>query len=312
MNRCPLSYETLEPEATYSLHGLKRLHRKLEALEVFPYSAEEQRYEAAQRASRMSIQGMQPKVSALLRVSKGRFEMVDSGGRYIVKPQHFAFRSLPENEDLTMRLAAACGIEVPVHGLVRCRDKSLSYVIRRFDREGRNSKLPLEDFAQLSGRNRKTKYDSSLEKVAGVVERHCTFPLLEKLKLFRRTLFCFICGNEDMHLKNFSLIVRDDKVELSPAYDLLNTTLAMPGTLEELALPLNGKGRKLKRSDWLEYWATGRLGLPDKVVQQALAQFENALPGWKELIERSFLERDSKIAYEKLIDERMRRLNLSA
>ncbi len=97
---------------------------------------------------------------------------MDCNGRYILKPPSLDYPELPENEDLTMRVAAAAGIEVPVHGLVRGRDGSLTYFIRRFDRTGR-TRLPLEDFAQLSGASRETKYESSMEKVAAVVDRFC-------------------------------------------------------------------------------------------------------------------------------------------
>src|SRR6058998_3362587 len=98
-----------------------------------------------------------------------------------------------------MRLAGTVGIEVPVHGLVHGRDGSLTYFIKRFDREG-SARLPVEDFAQLSGASRETKYDSSMEKVAGVIDQFCTFPAIERVKLFERTFFSFLVGNEDMHL----------------------------------------------------------------------------------------------------------------
>lgn len=55
-----------------------------------------------------------------------------------------------------------------------------------------------------------------------MVEKFCPFPALEKPKFARLLLFCFLTGNEDMHLKNFSVIVRDSVATLSPAYDLLN------------------------------------------------------------------------------------------
>ena len=151
---------------------------------------------------------MQPKLSAALNVRDGVFEVVDLGGRYILKPQVERYKHLPENEDVTMRLAATVGIEIPLHGLVYSKDGSLTYFIRRYDRKGQKDKVHVEDFAQLSGASRDTKYDSSMERVADIVEKFCTFPAIEKLKLFKRTVFSFLVGNEDMHLKNFSLIVR--------------------------------------------------------------------------------------------------------
>lgn len=109
---------------------------------------------------------------------------------------------------------------------MRCADGSWSYFIRRFDRAGHNGKLPVEDFAQLAGLSRETKYDFSMERLVNVLDTYCTFPAVEKVSLFKRCLFNFVVGNEDMHVKNFSLITRDGKVGLAPAYDYLSTTVA--------------------------------------------------------------------------------------
>jgi serine/threonine-protein kinase HipA len=216
MNRCPITYEECEG-GKYSLKGLKQLSPRLKSLKDFPFSAEEQVREAIARAAKMSIQGVQPKLSVHLNVKNENFEIVDTGGRYIFKPQTTNYREVPENEDVTMRLAKLIEIDVPLHGLVYSKDDTMTYFIRRFDRVGRNKKIPVEDFAQLSGKDRETKYESSMEQIISLIEQFCTFPSIEKLKLFNLTLFNYLVGNEDMHLKNFSVIRRDLKVELSPA-----------------------------------------------------------------------------------------------
>ncbi|MFH0730457.1 MAG: HipA domain-containing protein [Pseudomonadota bacterium] len=159
---------------------------------------------------------------------------MDTGGRYILKPQNPQYPLLPENEDLSMHLASAAGITVPLHGLVYSIDGSMTYFIKRFDRVGKN-KLAVEDFSQLLGLTRETKYDASMEKIAHVIETYCSFPAVEKIKLFRQTLVNFLIGNEDMHLKNFSLMTLNGKVALTPAYDILNTTLVLSDAREEIA-----------------------------------------------------------------------------
>lgn len=222
------------------------------------------RHEAVARAQKMSIQGVQLKLSALLSVTKQGFTVVDSGGRFILKPQSLYFPHLPENEDLTMKLAEISGIEVPVHGLVYARDQTLVYFIKRFDREGRGRKVPLEDFAQLAGETRDTKYNASMERVVEIIEKFCTFPVIEKQRLLQRTLFNYLVGNEDMHLKSFSLITRQEVLQLAPAYDFLNSSVVMRNP-EELALPLHGKKSKLTRNDFLTYFARQRLQLVDAV-----------------------------------------------
>lgn len=128
MSRCPITYKVIPDGTRYSPEGLKRLARQLKDLRELPYSAEEQRREAIARASKMSIQGVQPKLSARLNVAQAVFEVVDTGGEYILKPQT-QYLEVPENEDLTMRLAQESGIEVPLHGLVYSRDETFTYFI---------------------------------------------------------------------------------------------------------------------------------------------------------------------------------------
>ena len=134
MNRCPITYE--ESENRYSENGLKLLSRNLNSLNDLNYSKEELLNEAVTRAPKLSIQGVQPKLSVALNVSESKFEIVDKKGQYILKPQHEIYNEVPQNEDLTMRLAEAVGFNIPLHGLIYGKDDSLTYFIKRFDRTG--------------------------------------------------------------------------------------------------------------------------------------------------------------------------------
>lgn len=303
MSRCPITYDEIE-NGRYSKKGLRRLNSSLQNLKPFPYSRSEQIKEAQKRMTKMSIAGVQPKLSAQLSVKDEVFKVVDRHGSYILKPPLSDYDQVPENEDLTMRLAAACGIEVPLHGLIYARDDSLLYVIRRFDRTGLTGKIHVEDFAQVAGMSRETKYDYSMEKVAALMEEYCTFPMVEKTKLFRRTLFCWLCGNEDMHLKNFSLIHRDAKIELSPAYDLLNTTIVLADVREEMALPLQGKKSNFNRDVFFSYFGNERLGLNEKVLSNIEEEIQSAILEWERLIRISFLSDDNKEAFIDVIHQR--------
>jgi len=261
---------------------------------------------------KMSIQGVQPKVSLSLKLSEGRFDMVDRGGTFILKPAIEEWPHVPENEDLTMRMAALCNIETPGHGLVRVADNELAFVIRRFDRTGRNRRLAIEDFAQLSGKSRDTKYASSTEQLIGVINQYATFPAIDVRKLFNRIVFCFLAGNEDAHLKNWSLFTFEDVVGLSPAYDLVNTWLVLPNPTEELALPLKGKKSNLNKEIFLKYLAKERLELPNSVVDADMQAFQDALPRCFDLIEISFLPLELKEQYAEILHERALRLGLNA
>ncbi|OFZ79645.1 MAG: phosphatidylinositol kinase [Bdellovibrionales bacterium RIFOXYD1_FULL_53_11] len=302
--RCPITYDEISGPARYSEAGLSKLSPRLENLRDFPFSAEEQRMEAEARSSKMSIQGVQPKLSAVLNVASSTFELTDSFGRYIMKPQVERFRNLPENEDLSMRLARLAGIEVPLHGLVYSKDGSMTYFIKRFDRYSQKQKYHVEDFAQLSGESRETKYKSSMEEVAKVIESFCTFPVIEKLKLFRLTLFSFLIGNEDMHLKNFSIIMRGEKVQLAPAYDLVNSTIAMTSPKEEMALPIRGKKSGLTKGVLVEYFGMERLGIERNVLTSVVNELRGSIPAFQKLIAISFLPDELRKKYSVLVDER--------
>jgi serine/threonine-protein kinase HipA len=205
-----------------------------------------------------------------------------------------------------MRLAETIGIEVPLHGLIWSKDHSLTYFIKRFDRKDFNNKLPVEDFAQLAGMNRDTKYNYSMEKLVKLIEVYCTFPSVEKALLFRLVLFNFLVGNEDMHLKNYSIITKNDVVALSPAYDLLNTSIVLKGDIEEIALPLYGKKKKLTPALLLEYFGKELCGLPAKIIDQTVEIIKKALPSWKGWIDNSFLSPEMKEKYWSFVQNRCR------
>ena len=308
MNRCPITYEPCGANK-YSSRGLKLLSPGLKFLGELGYTAAEQRQEAFNRASAMSVQGVQPKLSARLSVRKGRMEVVDTGGRYILKPQHDHFPEMPQNEDLTMRLADVIGLNIPFHGLIWSKDNSLTYFIRRFDRKGQSEKIPVEDFAQLAGLTRDTKYDYSLEKVVGLVNKFCTFPAVERIVLFKLVIFSYLTGNDDMHLKNFSVITEDGITRLSPCYDLVNTTIEYKTLDEEIALPLNGKKKKLTRHILVDYFGMERCELPEKSIYKVLETIVSAVPRWKELIAISFLSLEMKDKYIDLLQARLDILN---
>ena len=308
MSRCPVTYE--ESESKYSANGLKLLSRNLSDLKDIEYSAEEQRHEAAIRATKMSIQGVQPKLSAILNIQHSKLEIVDINGKYIIKPQHHIYPQLPENEDLTMKMASICGINTPIHGMIYSKDGTLSYFIKRFDRLGKNSKLPLEDFAQLAEEKRETKYEYSVEKLIKLIDNNCTFPQMEKIKFFKRFLFNFLVGNEDMHLKNYSLITQNDKIELSPAYDFLNTSIVLGKDVEESALTLKGKKKNLTKNILIDYLGSERLSLNSVVINNKLNELRNAISSWYDLINISFLDQNLKDDFKGLLEKRIDILKL--
>jgi serine/threonine-protein kinase HipA len=305
MNLCPITYSPCG-ENRYSAGGLKLLASGLKTLKDFDYTAEEQRIEAYNRASKMSIQGVQPKLSAVLNIKDEKFELMDKGGKYILN----VYYQMPENEDLTMRLAELTGLEIPIHGLIWSKDNSLTYFIKRFDRKGQNDKIPVEDFAQLAGLSRDTKYDYSMEKIVALINMYCTFPAIENIKLFKLVLFNFLVGNEDMHLKNFSIINRDGKITLSPCYDLVNSTIEYKKQDEEIALPVKGKKKKLTQNILINYFGKERCELTAKSIENVLESISSSILEWNKLIDLSFLSSEMKTKYHDLLNARLSILKL--
>jgi len=309
MNRCPITYLPCG-DRRYSEKGLKLLASGLSQLKQLEYTAEEQRKEAYYRSSKMSIQGIQPKLSAVLNIKEQKFDIVGRNGRYLLKPQHHFYPQMPENEDLTMRLADYIGLDIPPHGMIWAKDGTLTYFIKRFDRKGQKDKIPIEDFAQLAGLTRDTKYNYSMEKVVKLINAYCTFPAIEKVKLFKLVLFCFVTGNEDMHLKNFSIINQNGKIEISPCYDLLNTTIELKNASEEIALTLKGKKRNLTKQILIKYFGGECCELNDKIITNTVTEIFNAKPHWIKKILTSFLSDEMKEKYIDVVESRFAGLSI--
>lgn len=307
MTRCPITYKRLST-GTYSKTGLHYLNPALDDLDPFPLDLDKQLILADGLMTQLSIPGSGPKLNALLSVTNRSFKVTDQHGSYILKPKLRSNGEMPQNEDVTMKMAAACGIEVPIHGLIYAKDQTMLFMIRRFDRVGRSGKIHVEDFAQISGKTRQTKYDGTMEEVAQAIDQYCTFPVVEKLKLLRRTLFCYMIGNSNMHLKNISMIHREGKIELSPAYDLANTAISEQEGDHELALSLSGKHSGFSRADFFESFAQDTLGLNKKAVNQLSEEFRKALPEWRRLIKICFLSEKKQEAYRQVLDRRLKTL----
>lgn len=264
--------------------------------------------------SRMAVTGVQAKVSLSLYRKEDKnltkkLTIVGLYGDYILKPPSEFFHELPELESATMHMAQVCGLPVVPHSLIRLQDETLCYITKRVDRT-RKGKLLMEDMCQLSGRLTEDKYKGSHEQVAKLVLKYSASPLLDVSSFYELVLFSFFTGNSDMHLKNFSLLEREGLgMTLSPAYDLVPTALVMESDTEELALSLNGKKRKLHYRDFLQAYEAS--GLSKKVLDNTLELFTYCKPEMLDVLNRSFLQDETKHRYERLIEFRYKQLGLS-
>ena len=258
--------------------------------------------------SQTSLTGVQPKLSLNLNKHEGssRLTIVGLWGDYIFKPQTEDYPQLPENEDLTMHLAEAVRISVVPHSLIRLADGRLGYITKRIDRTKNGQKIDMEDMCQLTLHPTEYKYKGSYEQIAKAIAQYSSTPKLDLTNYMLLLLFCFVTGNNDMHLKNFSLYRPSADYKLTPAYDLLNVAIANPKVPEELALPLSGRKTKLRMIDFLN--AAKTMGLEENVLLHLIASLQKALPKWQALIHDSFLSEEMKKSYEELIISRLSRL----
>jgi serine/threonine-protein kinase HipA len=256
---------------------------------------------------RIAVTGVQPKLSVSLEKAEGksRLTIVGLWGEFILKPRHPHYPMMPETEDLTMHIASLFKIPVCAHALLQATDGSMVYLAKRFDRQ-QNKKVHVEDLCQLSEFLTENKYKGSYEKAGKLVMQYCRRGL-DALNYFELVLFCYLTGNNDMHLKNFSLLHAADGPVLSPAYDLLNVNLVNPADNEELALTLNGRKRKIKRTDFVALAHV--MGLHEKVWQKSFERFAAQNAAVFDLIDRSFLDEESKVKYKEIWTNKQKILN---
>lgn len=313
MNRCLYCYHQLtEKEVDFHSTCSKKIFGQSTPPEL-PYTETQMEDLALQIIrSQVTVTGVQPKIS--LDVSPGqnksepkRFTIVRLWGGYILKPPTQQYPQLPEVEDLTLHLASIAKIEVVPHSLIRLKSGKLAYITKRIDRT-KDGKIHMEDMCQLTEKLTEDKYHGSYEQIAKILLKYSTNPGLDVVNFFEQVLFSFLTGNADMHLKNFSLIRNPGTGPiLSPAYDMVATTLVNPADDEDLALTLNGKKKKIHHNDFVAAFNT--LKLDAKQQENIFKKMERAKDKWMEFVDISFLSNDFKEMYKHLIKERFTKMS---
>ena len=254
--------------------------------------------------SQKTVTGVQAKLSLSRKKmtdnkSTDRFTIVGLWGEYILKPQTELYPELPEIEDVTMGLSELSNIKTAPHTLIRLKSGELAYITKRVDRL-KDRKLHMEDMCQLTERLTEHKYKGSYEQIGKAVRKYTANPGLDLVNFYELVLFCYLTGNNDMHLKNFSLLKSTSKeYSLCPAYDLVASELVVEGDDEELALNLNGKKRKLKRKDFEAAMKTSNIN--EQAIKNVFLKFEDKIQAWKDYIDTSFLSSKMKVDYKEMI-----------
>ena len=265
-----------------------------------------------------SVTGVQPKLS--LDINRGgknepdKFTIVGLWGNYILKPQSPKYDSMPELEDLTMKLAGVSGIATACHGLIMMDDGELAYVTRRMDRGDCGEKYSMLDMCQLTNRLTEHKYRGAYIQLAETIKRYSATPMLDVQRFWEIVLFSWLTGNSDMHCKNFSLIEKDDRgYQLSPAYDLLAVQLTGINDKDELVMPLVGYGVNdnetlsgFNRSSFVQAMVAS--GIAEGVAVKIIDKIISRTGKWDDVIDSSFLKDELKSRYKSLVTERKNRI----
>lgn len=316
MNKCLYCYQALETGATQEYHE-KCVHKFFgsKTAPLLPYKMSDMVVLAREVVERsVAVPGVQPKLSmgiiheALQDGSSGRMTVLDAlEGLYILKPQNEQYDQMPENEHLSMRLAGLFQISVVPSTLIRLASGELCYLTKRIDRTTSNDKIHMIDFMQIL--ELEDKYLGTMEQLGKAIGALSAHTLLDKFRFFELAVFNFIIGNNDMHLKNFSMILSDGQWVLAPAYDLINVKIILPKDDEETALLLGGKKKNQNRNYFEQFAAT--LQLNKKQVNAIFNRIAKWLPKTEALIRASFLSEELKTNYTQTIKKQTGKLSIS-
>ncbi len=258
----------------------------------------------------LTVPGVQKKLSLHLfsKEDHPRLTIVDYPTGYILKPKVKEFESLPESEHLIMSMAEQVGIATVQHGLIEYQGE-YAYITKRADRildkENYMAKYAMEDFCQIGQRLTRDKYRGSYEKCAKIIRRHSSRSKLDMTEFFLRIIFCYIVGNSDMHLKNFSIIEqtpKSGKYILAPAYDLLPVNCIMPEDIEETALALNGKKMNLRKKDF--YKLAESCEITSRVAERLIYQVVKNEKVFHQMCDESYISEEMKERLHELMRKR--------
>ncbi len=309
MRKCLSCYKELQPTQAGDYHPkCTKAFFGTTLPPVLPYQFSEME-QLAKEAVELSVTvpGVQPKLSLgfiknkLGNGQRGRLTITDAlGGNYILKPPNVAYPQMPENEHLSMKLAALFNLEIVPVNMIRLQSGELCFITKRIDRNPDGTKNHLIDFLQIL--ELEDKYKGTTETLGKTVGELSVNTLFDSLRFFESTVFNYLIGNNDMHLKNYSMFLSEMGWVLSPFYDLLNVKLILPKDQEDTALLLGGKKQNFNKGYFDRLGAV--LQLNEKQLNTVYENLAKWLPKAIGLIELSFLDTERQKSYKELISQR--------
>ena len=304
---------------TYSPAGLRSVFNGRKVSHVLPYDSPasgdgEEAEKFIENRERLSISGVQEKLSLILEGNELRLTEAGEPGTYILKPiprDVNKTAEVPANEHLTMQLARQVyGIPTAENALIFFKSGEPAYITKRFDIRPDGRKWRKEDFASLAGMTKETggvdfKYESSYEEIGLLIKRFVPSWRVEIERYFTLVIFNYVFSNGDAHLKNFGLLETEaGDFTMSPAYDLLNTRIHISDTDFALKKGLFADGSKSllwtrtgspQKDDFLRF--AEQIGVSSRRVEGLLSPLLTRQPAVEELVSHSFLSPRIKTAY---------------
>ena len=315
---------------TYSPTCLRKVFDGKKVSHIMDFSYKDSPEFLISSINRISISGVQEKLSAIIK--KGKIIITPEGesGRYIIKPipdyKHLRFRNnIPANEHLTMQIASQVyKIKTAENAMVFFSDGQPAYITNRFDYATDGSKIRQDDFASIAGKTERNngkdfKYTGNYEDIARLLRQNVSAWQVEMTKYFTLVLFNYLFSNGDAHMKNFSLQeTTDGDYVLTPAYDLMNTSIHVND--EDFAL----QGGLIPKNDYSDVYSQTnhpckddfitfgtRIGVLQSKLTSIINLFSTEQPKVYELIENSFLDDKVKRMYKQSYIERLHRFQRS-
>ncbi len=325
IENCPSTLK--EGYSTYCPKAVKLFFDGHKVSHVLDFDIDEFRNagEIADAMNRISVSGVQEKFPAVVRNGKISLPQDNERSTYILKPAPWdqtlqERKQIPANEHLTMQIASQVyGIATAANGLCFTPTGQIVYITRRFDMLPDGSKLPMEDFATLIGRNEQAdgkqfKYKGSYEDIALAIKKSVSTWRIDLERFFELVVFNYIYANGDDHLKNFSLIKQGLDYRLAPAYDLLNTSLHVNG--DDFGLD-GGLSPNIERSDVMERSGHAcrldferfgmRIGLSETRMKRMLDKYMSVPEETMALVSHSYLNKKMQRTYLRIVNERISR-----
>ena len=306
-------FNTYSPKARRSFLGGKKVSH------ILPYESLSSGTALLENQGHLSLSGVQVKYGAVIDDGVFRLTTPEEQGTYILKPMLSSFENReysPANEHLTMQIASQVfGIRTAENGLCFTKSGEPVYVTRRFDVLEDGRKLQLEDLASLGGISKDIngpnfKYDVlGYVDLAEIIKRYIPAWRIELIKYFDWILFNTAFSNGDAHVKNFSVLqTSQGDYKLSPAYDLINTQLHIPGdpifALRKGLYPGWNPEFGVSGEDFLKFGKA--IGLEEKIVREELDRFCADYGEIDRLVANSFLSDSLKQKYLDLYHGRLR------